>query len=356
MLRDVDGYCHETDLVRGLGYLAPFRPASSWHLLKKYDKDLLQFEGQLKRRLQFALFPQMIAHQFPISQQTHNAHAADLLELYAPLFSTLDGKQQVLLPHCVSVSGANDVNLFVNRAGNYVAPVTSRVRFLSRRTPAVEPIHVRLSVPDAAGLAWAYVVSADGPPYWARFQHSGEFVDIVIDRHATSSMVVVGRGQQPALPPIDVERLQGVRDRLFPPPDATAAGIGTRPAIDGIQAATLIVEGVNLGEPGTVSALVDGKPLGVLKNGVNSFPLELAKEKQLPADPPRIQLAGGDEGTWFLPERARLVITEAGGKRCCVATWTCEDIAQSAEGVNSMILPLAWRPIEEIPPVTGEEK
>lgn len=190
VLRDNDGYCHENDAVRWLGYVSPFRPAAAWHFRKPYtgsltykgtdssyatggyinDKgprkvsDLLQFEAQLKRRLQFAIFPQMVAHAFPLIQQAPDTHAADLLELYVPLFTTLDGKEQVLQPHCVSVSGANDVNLFINRAGHYVVPVTSRVRFLSRRTAAKESVRVQLNVSNAADLAWAYVVSADGPP------------------------------------------------------------------------------------------------------------------------------------------------------------------------------------------------
>ncbi len=356
VLRDNDGYCYESDHVRGLNYISALRPVSAWNLQKPYKANLLQFEGQLKRCLQFAVFPHMIAHEFKISQQATNANAADLLELYAPLFSTLDGKEQVLLPHCVSVSGANDVNLFVNRAGNYVAPVTSRVRFLSRRTAAVESIALRLHVPDAGELAWAYVISADGPPYWAAVQHASDTAEITVERHGTSSMVVVGKGARPSLPSIDVNRLQGVRDRLFPVPDSTAASAGPRPALDGIQSATLVLEGVNLGESGTLSALVDGKPLGVLHSGVNSFPLELAKEKQLPADPPRIHVVAGDEGTWFLPERARLLIAQASGKRYCVAAWTAEQGALSADGVNAMILPLAWRPIQKVPLVTEEEK
>ena len=138
VLRDNDGYCDESDHVRGLHYVSAFRPASAWNLQIRYDGDLLPFEAQLKRRLQFAVFPQMIAHKFPISQQDPNPNAADLLELYAPLFSMLAGKEQVLLPHCVSVSGANDANLFVNQTGNFVVPVTSRVRFLSRPTTAAE--------------------------------------------------------------------------------------------------------------------------------------------------------------------------------------------------------------------------
>jgi hypothetical protein len=110
VLRDVDGVCHENDYLPALAYLTPLRPASAWHMRKPYQGDLLQFEAQLKRRLQWALFPQMIAHQFPISQQAPNACAADLLEIYTPLFETLIGKEQVLLPHSIEVSGANDVN------------------------------------------------------------------------------------------------------------------------------------------------------------------------------------------------------------------------------------------------------
>jgi hypothetical protein len=48
-----------------------------------YDSDLAAFEKQLKLRLQFAVFPQMIAHEFPISQQEPNPKAAGMLELYA---------------------------------------------------------------------------------------------------------------------------------------------------------------------------------------------------------------------------------------------------------------------------------
>ncbi len=348
VLRDVDGYCDESDHVRGLHYVSAFRPGSAWNHQKPYDGDLLQFEAQLKRRLQFAVFPQMIAHQFPISQQSPNSNAADLLELYAPLFSTLDGKEQVLLPHCVSASGANDVNLFVNRAGNFVAPVTSRVRFLSRRTAAVEPVLLRLRVPNATNLAWAYVVSADGPPYWATVQHASDIVEVKFDRHGTSSMIIVGRGVRPLLPSIDANRLQSVRDRLFPAPDSTAADTGTRPALNGIQSATLFVNGVNLGERGTVSVVVDGKPLGVLKDGANGFPLQLTEEKQLPANLPRIHLAAADEEAWFVAEHAKLYITLAGGKRYCVATWTPNDAVTSADGINSTILPLVWRPVEEV--------
>ncbi len=165
VLRDVDGYCHENDFVPALAYLAPYRPVSAWHMRTDYESDLPAFEKQLKLRLQFAVFPQMIAHQFPISQQKPNPRAADMLELYAPLFDTLIGKQQVLIPHCAAATGDNDVNLFLNGAGDYVAPLTSRTRQRSAHATGTEAVTVTLRVPDAGQLRRARVYSADGPSY-----------------------------------------------------------------------------------------------------------------------------------------------------------------------------------------------
>jgi hypothetical protein len=200
VLRDVDGYCHENDYLPALGYLSPYRPAAAWHLRAPYEGDLFEFEAQLKQRLQFALLPQMIAHEFPISQQKPNAKAADMLELYAPLFATLAGKEQVLIPHCIEVSGENDVNLFVNSAGHYVAPVTSRLRFRSRGANATESVQVTLRVPDANQLSWAHAVSADGAPYRGTVTSGPNGTAVVrAAKHGTATMLVVGKGAEPAL-------------------------------------------------------------------------------------------------------------------------------------------------------------
>jgi hypothetical protein len=200
VLRDVDGYCHENDYVPALGYLSPYRPAAAWHMRASYKGDLFEFEGQLKQRLQFALMPQMIAHEFPISQQEPNAKAADMLELYAPLFAALAGKEQVLIPHCVEVSGENEVNLFVNSAGHYVAPVTSRLRFRSRGANATESVQVTLRVPDANQLRWAHALSVDGAPYRGTVTSGPNGTAVVYAaKHGTATMLVVGKGAEPAL-------------------------------------------------------------------------------------------------------------------------------------------------------------
>jgi hypothetical protein len=190
VLRDVDGYCHENDYVPALAYLAPCRPLSAWEMRKPYDGDLLEFEKQMKLRLQFACFPQMIAHQFPISQQKPNARAADLLEVYAPLFEPLLGKRQVLLPHCVATTGDNDVNLFLNGTGEYVAPLTSRTRHRSRGAEQVEEVMVTLKTPDAGELRSAQVYSADGPAYAAAISSSPSRAAIRVAKHGSASVVV----------------------------------------------------------------------------------------------------------------------------------------------------------------------
>ncbi len=191
VLRDVDGYCHENDYVPAMAYVAPYRPVSAWEMRKDYQGDLLEFEIQMKRRLQFAVFPQMIAHEFPISQQKANPRAADLLELYAPLFDTLIGKRQVLLAHCVAATGDNDVNLFLNSAGEYVVPLTSRGRHRSRGAEEREQVTVTLKTPDAGAFRSAEVHSADGPSYSAALSSVKGRATIQVAKHGTASIVVL---------------------------------------------------------------------------------------------------------------------------------------------------------------------
>jgi hypothetical protein len=193
VLRDVDGYCHENDYVPALAYLSPYRPASAWEMRKDYQGDLLEFEKQMKLRLRCAVFPQMIAHEFPISQQKPNPHAADLLELYAPLFEPLIGKRQVLLPHCVAATGDNDVNLFLNGAGAYIAPLTSRARHRSRGAEQVEEVTVTIKAPDAGEIRSAEVYSADGPSYSAKVSASHGLATIQVAKHGTASVVVASK-------------------------------------------------------------------------------------------------------------------------------------------------------------------
>ena len=401
VLRDNDGYCHEDDFVRGLGYLSPFRPAAAWNMEKPYSGDLLQFEAQLKHRLQFAVFPQMIAHQFPISQQAPNPKAADLLELYAPLFAALDGKTQVLEPHCVSVSGANDCNLFLDRAGNFVVPVTSRTRFLARRANSGEQAAVvTIRLPAAQNLTWAKVVSADRLPYPGELKAVEGGVEITLPHHQTASLVVAGKG---AAPPTsgqagEPERLTALRDGRFPlgRPSAQVKPRLARSELGELKSGRIKVRGTHLGEKGKVTVSVNESTLAVafhpqvaadgsrrhlasdenaltdvsgynlsanravhaiagmrtLSDGENGFNWQLPASG-LPGDPPVVSLRYGDEGTWFLVEAIDCLVQRRDGKWLRVASWAPSDSEVSSGKHGQYTYRLHWREPMELTPSTA---
>jgi hypothetical protein len=280
VLKNTDGVCHENDYLPALGYLTPLKPASAWHLREKYHGDLLRFEAQMKRRLEWALFPQMIAHQFKISQQEPDARAADLQELYAPLFEPLIGKRQVLEAHVVEVSGANDANLFVNGEARYVVPVTSRVRFLTRGNAAEEDVTLRVK---ASAVQWATVYRLGKAPVRVPVKCAGEVTEVVIPGHGTASVVVLGRD---VAPPVGSEAV------------ARTVPAGKGPAAVEAKPGELRIEGEAVGAPGRLEVLADGRHVGWLEGKTGSF--------ALPANEPgRVELRAGDEGVWFVVSSIR---------------------------------------------------
>ena len=344
-LKDVDGVCHEADYLPALGYLTAYRPAAAWHQAKNYHGDLTQFEGQLKRRLHWAMFPQMIAHRFPISQQAPDPQAADLLEIYAPLFETLMGKRQVLLPHCVAVDGANNVNLYVNGAGDYVAPVASRTSFLSRGRDPASPATVTLRVPDGAELRWAHVYSAESAPYRAGVAARGDSVRVTAEHHASASMIVVGKGAEPALEKETVAEKEAILTRLFGQRRALPAP--TRAAIDAQASFAVKIRGTQLGSPGPIDVLADGRKIGQLAGDLAT--LDWPTAGGLREEPPQVSLVAGDEGVWFLPYRVELLAKSPAGKVVLVAQWTSRFGSGGDSLRRETRLPLAWCAAEEIP-------
>jgi hypothetical protein len=356
VLRDNDGYCHEDDFVRGLGYLSPFRPVAAWNMQKPYSGDLLQFEAQLKRRLQFAVFPQMIAHQFPISQQAPNPKAADFLELYTPLFAALEGKTQVLEPHCVSVSGGNDCNLFLDRAGNFVVPVTSRTRFLARRGGSSEQATVvTIRLPEAQQASWAQVISADRPPYPGDLKAVAGGVEITLAHHQTASLVVAGKGIAPLSGQAgEQERLTALRDGLFPVGKigAQTKPLLARPEFGELKGARVTVRGTHLGEKGKATVFVGESILGTLSEGENRFGWR-PPDSELPTEPPMVSLTYGDEGTWFLVEGVDCLVQKQDGKWVRVASWAPSDSEVSSGKDGQCTYRLHWCTPEELTPSTA---
>jgi hypothetical protein len=342
VLRDADGYCHENDYLPAMAYVAPFRPASAWHR-RSYSGDLLPFEAQMKRRLFWALFPQFVAHEFPVSQQDPNPRAADLMEIYAPLFAPLIGKEQVLEPHCVAVTGPNDTNLFFNGQRQYVAPVVSRVKFMSRPTGTTEAADLTLRVAGAAGLSWAHVYSADGPPYRAQVEMADGAARVRLEKHGSSSMVVVGRAPEPPLDSSASERLAGIRAKLFP----ATAGPGKsveRPVVRDVEGIEIEVSGTSVGASYPVTAVgvfVGGRKVGEIRDAASRFHAILPMAV-LPANPPVVGLVPGDEGTWLAPERVNLIVRTKGGAAWRAASWEYGDNC-GAEGIRGISLPLSWR-------------
>lgn len=339
LLRNVDAHVHEFDYVRGLGYLSPFRPSAAWNSNNYQGKDLIQFEAQLKRRLQFALFPHLITHEFKIAQQSPNAKAADMLEIFTPLFSLFHGKKQILEPHCISVTGSNDVNLFVNGDGYYIAPVTSRFRFTCKGSTARDSITVTLNVPDAPELKWAQVYSTDLKPYKASVSIKGNTAIISAGQHVANSVIVIGKGVEPeinadSLGSVEKIRQQFIADRKY------EELVTEKPQLLPVKRALIKIHGLHVGEEGKVIVYSDGKKLGELpvrstgpmsagytntgsdeyKRSSTSFELSLIDNK-LPESLPLIQLLCGDEGTWFVPENIELLAVQADGKSLRVAEW-----------------------------------
>lgn len=376
LLRDADAYVHEFDYVRGLGYVSPYRPVSAWNSNNYSGKDLLQFEAQLKRRLQFALFPHMIAHEFKIAQQPQNAKAADMLEIFSPLFSLFHGKQQVLEPHCVAVTGSNDANLFINGDGHYVVPVTSRFRFLSRGSNTRDSIMVTLNVPDASELKWAHVYSTDTFPYKALITERGGSAFITLGRHISNSVIQIGKGSEPQLIIDNLAMLAELRKKFLTNNEPDKLAQLEKPQVSELKRALIRIKGLTVGEAGKVAAYSGGSKLGEvpLRNSgplcagyTNTssdeykplsvdFDLPLIDNK-LPHIAPELWLICGDEGTWFVPEQAELVAIKTDGKSLRLAEWNpnlksgikdigIDGFSTSAIGSNIEVI-LQWcKPVE----------
>ena len=355
VMKNVDGLCHEFDFIRGLGYLSPYRYLTAWNS-NNYNNtnDFIFFEAQLKRRLQFACFPQFIGHTYVLIQQAPSPTAADLLELYAPLFSQFAGKEQVLSPHCVKVTGPNEANLFKSSSGTYVVPVTSRINFLTRGHKNNETVTVVLEVPDSKKYKWAHVYSVDVPPYRAEISAKGKKVTLTLDQHCSSSLIVVGKGKEPSLEDTRDELLSKMLAQFAKKDTTTCNFSNTKPTIQKTNSALLRFHGKNLEYDGKVIVHVNGTRIGEL---VTTLPLQknvcggqlsstpssawytvttandysFGGDINLSADtidqsgePPLIELTYGNEGVWFFPERIELLVEKSDGKTACVGCWLPE--------------------------------
>jgi hypothetical protein len=339
VMRDVDGTCQENDYL-AQRYLTPLRPSAAWEMGgggHDYTgtRDLTSVEAHLKQRLQIALLPQMIAHQFPISQQPADEQTADLMELFAPLFKTFAGKRQVLWPHCITVSGTNDVNLFTDAQGRYVVPVTSRTHFLTRGDRATEKVRVTIKTPDAGELSWARVIPLAGRPTTVAVQIEKGKAVVTVPDHGAATMLVVGRGSAPA-DDDDSARLVELRDKRFPAAQTETEPPSPAPA-GALRDTVLSLAGIML-YPGDFSVQLNDMPVGTLKSSGGAFVCSLQDATATPL----VRIRAGDTGAWYLPRRICLRVRTSNGERK-FATWKPGDPFAESSSSHELVLPLVWR-------------
>ena len=156
-----------TITCRRMGYLDPAAAGLGVaHARRTYQGDLLQFEGQLKRRLQWALFPQMIAHQFPISQQGPNARRPICWRSTRRCSKRSRARSRSSCRTASRSRGQRRESVRQRRrairgAGHF----PDELSFAGPR--ACSPVTVALRVPDGSELTWAHVFSPETPPYRA---------------------------------------------------------------------------------------------------------------------------------------------------------------------------------------------
>ena len=158
-----------------------------------------------------------------------------------------------------------------------------------------------LRVPDGAGLTWAQVYSADGPPYREVVNPKGEEVTVKVSRHGTASMIVVGRGTEPPLDEADAARLGPLRERLFPKSATPLPAAEQSPSPSDLENLSLRIEGTQVGEWGTLTVRVDGKTAGQFSSAGGTFRLNTI----IGAHPPRpltVAIVAPDDGVWFAPQ------------------------------------------------------
>jgi len=373
-VKNTDGYWHEWDFM-SIGYLSPFKPIAAWFGQHPYfGPDYSVHEANLKKRLQIALFPHLIASEFPVIQQAPHPIASDCNAMFAPLFAPFVGKRQVLLPHPIAVTGANDSNLFTDINGNWLVPITSRTRFLTKGDRSTEQVIVTLNVPDANEAKWAHAIPVVAPPYKAPLVIEGGKAVVTLPTHGSATMLLIGKGEEPALPKTDHERLLEVCNARFPERLPVEPKKIPSPDFAGrkIRSATLSISGRHHMHAAPLQVALNGKVVGMITTAFDfqsdttwvskaGHHVPYALSTSIPTvaaffnidvtdgfpsfdnhnGKPLVTVTSSDQGSWWLPDKARLNLV-MDDQTMYSAIWTPE--TASLTGTNKVLnIELQWR-------------
>ncbi len=206
--------------------------------------------------------------------------------------------------------------------------------------------------PDAATVSavdWAWVFSADTSPYRAAISRRGKAVELTLTQHGTASVIVAGSGSPPPVDEEQTARLTEIRSRLFPPSTVLADRPAIAPpSLSDVRTARLSISGTHLGEAGSVQVVFDAETIGQLKEVPQIFPVDVTR-----IDPLAVELQTGDEGTWFAPQRIRLIARLSDEHASQAAEWTPSDPVEVLPGFGRVRYPLRWGPVRQLPEVAS---
>ena len=143
-----------------------------------------------------------------------------------------------------------------------------------------------------------------------------------VPNHGAATMLVVGKGEPPALDDADAARLMAVRAARFPRRENTPAKPASIPTGTATKA-TLSIDGTCFYQPGPFTVQLGNTTVGTLTGNTGSFPCTIDDFAK-----PVVRIIAGDDGVWYLPERIRLTL-QTTDKTTSSATWTSGEPIQA---------------------------
>jgi hypothetical protein len=184
--KNLDGIMAEGSLrnLYKLQYLALVRPL----IYLPYDKTPKETEEKLKHSLVCGAFPSI----------TYGGEECQKLdEKYRPLFELMRNRKWVLTSNPIEVPERFMANIFQIPDSNYVAVIISPEKSQLVAHPYEYNIPVRINLPDAKVIKYAYLLSGD----WdgiviLNFKKEDNSINISIPKHLSTSVIYLSRKEE----------------------------------------------------------------------------------------------------------------------------------------------------------------